>query len=272
MNKTHLTLFLFALIALAITGCGCAPRPPAGSAESMAAGEQARVATLQKSADAAKIQAAKSDAIADELDDAALRLKTQAAIDSAVAARNKATTDKQVAAALAEVLDGAKSDFDSAYKKADAERIKNADAAERRHFQYICQLVGMALVVLGFISGGILAYVEFRAGMSLATGAWLAGIASATGVAVAIFGAAQPWLLALGCLVAVAALVVWGLRHHRAHQDAIPGQIPVTVAPTGVADQIVARIESIASEAKSVTQADLAALEAKIKNWITPVK
>ena len=158
-------IVILTLIALFCV-IGCTHTPPAGSAQDIAAGEAARVEGLEKASDKADITAAASKARADELNEIALKEKTQKAIDAAAAAKVVAASDAAVAAALHKVTDEAQMDALKASRASEDERIKDAAAAEALWWKRITEISGAVGILAGVVVGGLMYYVGLRCSLS----------------------------------------------------------------------------------------------------------
>lgn len=128
-------LLLGAVLAFILNACGEVPPPRPGTAAGLAVDRQARAASLLSDADAAEIDAARSQAQADRLAEDALRSRTAEAISAAADARVQAAADRAVATALRAVAGRAEATATQATKDAAAAETILKNEQEQRERQ-----------------------------------------------------------------------------------------------------------------------------------------
>lgn len=239
--------YLLPLLALCLILCGCGdPTPRQGSAQSVAAGEQARTTTLEAASDNADVAAAVAQAKAAELEKIALQQNTKAAIDAAVKARVDAAVAVAVATALDKNVKEAQAAAAKAAKAAAEEKIKDEAAADARWWKRITEIAGASGLAIGVIVGGILLYVTKSWKVSTSVG----GVIAAAGVSVGFYGVAAPWLFILLAASIVCGGLVW-LVHHITHiheGDVAKGDVTWAEAELAKAQAVV---EKLTAEAKA---------------------
>jgi len=186
---------LFALlVVIFIAGCGDDSSNRLGSAQHTAVEAEARAKTTREEADKAAVDAAQKKAEAEVLAAAADKTPTKERIAAAADARVAAASAQAVSEALERVATKAETFAKTQAREAEAEHIKDVQAAADARWLFWCRAIALGCVLAGAIAGALIGYLARDLRMALIVGGGL----FAVGLLVLGFGVALHWLSIAG--------------------------------------------------------------------------